>query len=100
MRERARARAQSAAEEVCRAFPSPDSLSVTLSLSASFLDVVLVTRADMEEKNNDANDLRNKIGEIQVQSEYKLHLHEQDWHDKTKKMKEEMEAARSASEAR
>ena len=67
---------------------------------ASFLDVVLVTRSDMEEKNNDTNDLKNKIGEIQVQSEYKLHLHEQDWNEKTKKMKEEMEAARSASEAR
>jgi hypothetical protein len=67
---------------------------------ASFLDVVLVTRADMEEKNNDTIDLKNKIGEIQVQSEYKLHLHEQDWNEKTKKMKEEMEAARSASEAR
>merc|ERR1719199_660328 len=67
---------------------------------ASFLDVVLVTRADMEEKNNDTIDLKNKIGEIQVQSEYKLHLHEQDANEKTKKMKEEMEAARSASEAR
>ena len=45
-------------------------------------------------------DLENKIGEIQVQAEYKLHLHDQDWAEKTKKMKEEMEAARGAAEAR
>ena len=68
--------------------------------AASFFDVVLVTRADMEEKNNDAADLTNKIGEMKVQSEYKLHLQEQDANEKFKKMKEEMEAARSASEAR
>ena len=41
-----------------------------------------------------------KPGEIQVQSEYKLHLHDQDWNDKTKKMKEEMEAGRVAAEGR
>ena len=35
-----------------------------------------------------------------MQSEYKLHLHDQDWNERTKKMKEEMEAARSASESR
>ena len=45
-------------------------------------------------------DLENKIGEIQVQAEYKLHLHDQDWAEKTKKMKEEMDAARGATEAR
>ena len=45
-------------------------------------------------------DLENKIGEIQVQAEYKLHLHDQDWAEKTKKMKEEMDAARGAAEAR
>lgn len=67
---------------------------------ATFLDVVLVTRADIEEKTATMADLESKIGEIQVQSEYKLHLHDQDWADKTKKMKEEMEAARGAAEAR
>ena len=35
-----------------------------------------------------------------MQSEYKLHLHDQDWNDKTKKMKEEMEAGRVAAEGR
>ena len=52
------------------------------------------------EGERESSPRRGDPGEIQVQSEYKLHLHEQDWHDKTKKMKEEMEAARSASEAR
>jgi len=67
---------------------------------ANFLDVVLVTRADVEEKTSTMQDLENKIGEVQVQAEYKLHLHDQDWAEKTKKMKEETEAARGAAEAR
>ena len=75
-------------------------LGVTPEDPSNFLDVVLVTRADMEEKTTAMADLENKIGEIQVQSEYKLHLHDQDWNDKTKKMKEEMEAGRVAAEGR
>ncbi|KAJ1478335.1 WD40-repeat-containing domain protein [Baffinella frigidus] len=75
-------------------------MGVTPEDPANFLDVVLVTRADMEEKTAAMSDLESKIGEIQVQSEYKLHLHDQDWNDKTKKMKEEMEAGRVAAEGR
>lgn len=55
-----------------------------------FFDVVC---RQVEEKLQIMQEMEGKVNEMHIQTEYKLHLHDQEWHERMKKLKDESEAA-------
>jgi WD40 repeat protein len=66
--------------------------------AGEYFDLILVTKVEMDDKTTAVLDLEHRLGEIQIQSEYKLHLCEQEWSEKNRKLKEELESSKGAAE--
>mmetsp|Transcript_38583 Transcript_38583/g.62503 ORF Transcript_38583/g.62503 Transcript_38583/m.62503 type:complete len:1299 (+) Transcript_38583:248-4144(+) len=64
------------------------------------MDVLLMTKDEVEEKESTLAELETRISELQMQSEYQLHLREQHWTTQMQKLKEDKDAAMAASEIR
>jgi len=66
--------------------------------AGEYFDLILVTKVEMDDKTTAVLDLEHRLGEIQIQAEYKLHLCEQEWAEKVRKLKEELESSKGAAE--
>jgi WD40 repeat protein len=66
--------------------------------AGEYFDLILVTKIELDDKTTAVLDLEHRLGEIQIQAEYKLHLCEQEWSEKHRKLKEELESSKGAAE--
>ena len=68
----------------------------------NWAEEILVTKADLEEKNQSINDLKNRVTELEKENEYQLRLKDMNYNEKIKELTEkfiqEMEALKTKNQ--